>query len=67
MEILIIIIIGGIILYLVFEDKTGKKYKKGITALQADNLDLAEQYFKEISGKHKEANSKLEEITFKRG
>lgn len=67
MDIVIVLIVCGIILYVVFGNQTEKKYKKGLTALQSNDLDLAEQLFKEILEKHTEAKSKLDEITFKRG
>lgn len=67
MDIVIVIILCSIILYVVFGNQTEKKYKKGLAALQSNNLELAEQLFHDIYEKHTDAKNKLNEITFKRG
>lgn len=72
MNFVIIIIVAaaiviGNLLYSYISESTERKFKKGVKALDENNLDLAEQYFREISEKHSDAKNKIEEVIYKRG
>lgn len=67
MDIVILIIVLGLILFIIFGNQTKKNYKKGVNALCLGDLDLAEQFFRKISDKYPPAKTKLDTVTFKRG